>query len=536
MSQVLDSLTLKDTKTGKSTEYMIQDSVLKARVDNLIANAGNTEDNAELIDIRVGEDGTQYPTAGEAVRGQFKNLSQSFNDFTESVSTFEIVSSKNLLDESQCKPGYSLVSSSGEVAENATRVTSGYIFVSPGDVLYFKREESQISMPVTSLHGYDENMIWVSLIEAPITSGSITIPSGYSYIRFTTQLSYFNSGYMMVSKEPGFGTEYEKFYHEKRYQLNLEESVEENSSKIQTLEESVETIGSKIEGVFKFEFIGLEIMKPIIKNSIWSDFFVRKGKLWVFSESDTSTNEYIGYIYLFDISTKSLVKTLKHDFGHCNSVEYNPHNDSIIMGNGSSNTTQDGFIYIFENVGDWELLPEESLLELSKRATQISTGNVNDGLGFKVNAVWGQSNHIVNVTSLVHQNNVVIVATNDGQKIYRILLGKDSQKFENGEYTPKNGYNGTFKILNEYSLPKIEVIQGMSYYNGFLYVGLGHSGRWVGKIELCDSPTVTQIHEAYYNLDGSEKISYTEGITVYNGSLVIGERAGVYRIGTVPIF
>lgn len=83
MSKILDSLLLKDTKTGEATEYQIQDSQLKARVDNLIANAGNTDDNAELIDIRVGEDGTQYPTAGEAVRGQVSKLKKDLVDYTE---------------------------------------------------------------------------------------------------------------------------------------------------------------------------------------------------------------------------------------------------------------------------------------------------------------------------------------------------------------------------------------------------------------------------------------------------------------------
>lgn len=76
MSKILDSLLLKDTKTGEITEYQIQDSQLKARIDNLIANAGNTDDNAELIDIRVGKDGTQYPTAGDAVRGQVSKLEE----------------------------------------------------------------------------------------------------------------------------------------------------------------------------------------------------------------------------------------------------------------------------------------------------------------------------------------------------------------------------------------------------------------------------------------------------------------------------
>lgn len=69
MDEVDKQTTAQLAQKAKQTDLEIE----QARIDSLIANAGDTDGNAELLDIRIGFDGVTYPTAGDATRaiGQY---------------------------------------------------------------------------------------------------------------------------------------------------------------------------------------------------------------------------------------------------------------------------------------------------------------------------------------------------------------------------------------------------------------------------------------------------------------------------------
>ena len=57
-----------------------QIELLQARVDNIIPDGTQTAGNLELLDIRVGFEGTTYASAGDAVRGQAEELKSLINN------------------------------------------------------------------------------------------------------------------------------------------------------------------------------------------------------------------------------------------------------------------------------------------------------------------------------------------------------------------------------------------------------------------------------------------------------------------------
>lgn len=114
------------------------DLVARQRIDNLTKlPEGSTTSDAALNDIRIGYDGTEYPTPGDAVRGQVGSLSED----VDSVSKEVFLDNVNIFDKNNISVKIGLNTTIGSSIDSTysaeDRFVANQIFnVKTRDVIY----------------------------------------------------------------------------------------------------------------------------------------------------------------------------------------------------------------------------------------------------------------------------------------------------------------------------------------------------------------------------------------------------------------
>ena len=459
----------------------------KARIDSFTSlKEGSTTGDAELIDSRVGATTIKYSSVGEAIREQIEFVYGKFELITTTMFQGSLASVDGNLNPSRLD----------RIASDFLLITDiGYIEVDEGyELLYMEYDKNKKYVYTSSFLGTGKQIKFSDL------------NTNNKYIRFSIRNAINPTSNITPTDTTGL-------------KIIKRVSVEALNDEVKA---GLNSPFSKISSNIEVEKI-IKVPVPtrtgccVVENN-------NKVQLWIFA---TSTDDGTGYADLHKLDldiengTLTLSETIKHNLGHCNSVEYCSETDTLILGNGSSDYNLDSKIFIIEGVSTKTLLQRE-------HAIQIDISN----LGKKGNVVWGDNNFL--------NNDIAYILLNDSHKIVKIQLGKSSDLGLGEMATTYKLYNGTYKILNTYTWGDIDTdydncVQGACYFKNKLIWGFGHNQ---GAISLHmaefyeDFAEFTGVNYYQYSPTGEKLTGTVLGVTKYKDKLLVqtGDRVFVCNI------
>ena len=214
--------------------------VERKRIDMLTKiESGQTEGNAELLDIRIGHDGEEYDTAGSAIREQIGNLDDEIQNIKKF--TFEDFIFENAFIDPKGK--YSTNNGVGRYCTDFIRISNA------NTIEFFAETNNQY---VSGLTFYDINKVFISSIcsiEGVITEHTLTgddIPENAKYIRASTLNTLLSKSYIRINSINSVISDVEA---EMVNKLNDIQDAIANS-----VDTSISKINETIETIKKFTF------------------------------------------------------------------------------------------------------------------------------------------------------------------------------------------------------------------------------------------------------------------------------------------
>ena len=422
------------------------------------------------------------------------NVSQLKEDLEKQPNLFKPIIGLNKLDNSLLINGKRILSN-GTIGDlESACATEEYIEISQenGNYIALYTCIAETGNPNTCCYAtafYDVNKAFISqtrLSGVHVNNGDcrIEIPSTAKYIR-TSFIKNARFKYMCIFGSADMELKnYESYHCKEPYPIpnDLDE-------KLNNLEILSENFSKKDYPVHRdnAEFTIAKLRNSFTFNQ--NDFTFVKDELWLAKCNNTDFSNGTGiFRYKWDGEQFAHIGTINCDFGHWNVVDYCEANDCLIFGNGANDFETEGNYFV--------VIPHP--LELGNTALIADVGiKYNVNIGYKVQALWGDSN--------LGENNIAVLLSNDLRTIIKVLLKRDSSGNFNGEF---------IELERKENLPAFG-IQGADIWDNTLYVGgTESSGMYtINKVSLSDYSSVKNSVK-YYKNDGTPYLGVVQGVYV----------------------